>query len=200
MNQCAKYAAARRVSPPRSAPRSTPGVGLGPALGCALALAVVGPASIAGAQTGCDARREGPPVKVRHVNPESLFESDAYSSAVVVPPGPATVHISGQIPVSASYEVLGDDLRGQVGVALDNLCEALAAAGVSADDVIRLNVQYVYETPRDPFVISEELKAFFAREDMPATTMAGVSHLIVDGIRVQVDAVAVGAMRPKVSN
>jgi enamine deaminase RidA (YjgF/YER057c/UK114 family) len=129
--------------------------------------------------------------KVRYVNAEELFDTAAYSAAAIVPGGSKLVLISGQIPIGRTFELLGEDLFQQTQGALRNLCHAMRAAGVSGDDIVRLRVSYVHQNPGDPFLISEQIHAFLGRERMPATTMVGVTYIIAEGIRVQVDAEAV---------
>jgi len=129
--------------------------------------------------------------KVRYVNSEALFDTGAYSAAAIVPGGSKLVLISGQIPIGPTFELVGEDLFQQTQAALRNLCHAMRAAGVSGEDIVRLRVSYVHQQPSDPFLISEQINAFLGRKQMPATTMVGVSHIIAEGIRVQVDAEAV---------
>jgi enamine deaminase RidA (YjgF/YER057c/UK114 family) len=128
---------------------------------------------------------------VRYVNPDSMFDAASYSKAVMLPPGAQLVLISGTIPVDRQYAVQGDDIKDQTKTALVNLCRVMEATGVTKRDVVKLGVTYVHRDPTDPFRIAEELTDFFGRDEMPATTMAGVSFIVADKIRVQVEATAV---------
>jgi enamine deaminase RidA (YjgF/YER057c/UK114 family) len=135
------------------------------------------------------------PDAVRYINPEGLFESDTYSKAVSVPSRGRTVFFSGEIPVDAEFNVVGrGDLRTQTKAVLKNLGIAMAAAKVGKGDVVKLSVMIVYSNPRDTFIVAEELKNFFDRENMPATTMVGVPFIVAEGISIQIEAVA--AVKP----
>ena len=68
---------------------------------------------------------------------------------------------------------------------------ALKAAGITKNDVVKINVGVVSKEARDSFIVSEELMMYFARPEMPATTMSGMPYIVADGILVQVDATAV---------
>jgi enamine deaminase RidA (YjgF/YER057c/UK114 family) len=128
---------------------------------------------------------------VKYVNPETMFETQSYSESVIVPPNAHLVLISGQIPVNLQFSVIGNDLGGQVKAALDNLCRVMQDRHISKTDIVRLGVSYVHKDAADPFTIAEQLSAFFRREEMPATTMVGVSFLITNQIRVQIEATAI---------
>lgn len=129
---------------------------------------------------------------VEYLNPDTHFDSPAFSQIAVVANRGKTFYISGQIPVDAKFELLAkDDLRGQTKAVLNNLDMALKAAGITRNDVVKINVGVVSKEARDSFIVSEELMMFFARPEMPATTMSGMPYIVADGILVQVDATAV---------
>ncbi len=129
---------------------------------------------------------------VEYLSPDTHFESEAYSQIAITRNSGKTYYISGQIPIDEEYNLLAaDDLRGQTKAVLNNLDMALSAAGISKDDVVKTNVYIVSQDSRDSFLVAEELVAYFEREELPASTMTGVPFIVVDGVLVQIDAIAV---------
>lgn len=132
-----------------------------------------------------------PPPLVKYLSPETHFDSPAFSQVAVVANRGKTYYISGQIPVDAGYELLAkDDLRAQTKAVLNNLDMALKAAGISKNDVVKINIGIVSKEARDSFIVSEELMAYFGRLEMPASTMTGMPFIVADGILIQIDAIA----------
>ncbi len=129
---------------------------------------------------------------VEYLNPDSHFESEAFSQIAVVQNRGATYYISGQIPVDNEYNILAPgDIRGQTRAVLNNLDMALTAAGISKDDVVKIGINLLSLEARDSFVVAEELVGYFEREEMPASTMTGAPFIVVDGVLIQIDAIAV---------
>jgi len=76
-------------------------------------------------------------------------------------------------------------------MALENLSKALAAAGATPADVVRLGI-YVkdYQSEQAP-LISAALRNTFGAERMPSSTWLGVSALALDGLLIEIEATAV---------
>ena len=129
-----------------------------------------------------------------HLNPTDLPNwSESFSQVVVVRTGTTrTIYVSGQVSVDADNNVVGHgDLGQQTQVALQNLSKALAAAGATLADVVRLGI-YVKNYQRDQAqVISTALRKTFVAERMPASTWLGVSSLALDELLIEIDATAV---------
>jgi 2-iminobutanoate/2-iminopropanoate deaminase len=79
-------------------------------------------------------------MKPEHVNPPTLGKNPAFSQAVVVQGPGRLVVVGGQNAVDASGKVVGSDLYTQSKQALGNVLKALAAAGASQADVVRLGI------------------------------------------------------------
>lgn len=129
-----------------------------------------------------------------HLNPSDLPNwSESFSQVVVVRTGTTrTIYLSGQVSVDASNNVVGHgDLGLQTQMALENLSKALAAAGATPADVVRLGV-YVKDYKHDQAaVIGAALRNVFVVERMPASTWLGVSSLALDGLLIEIEATAV---------
>jgi enamine deaminase RidA (YjgF/YER057c/UK114 family) len=100
--------------------------------------------------------------------------------------------LSGQVSVDAGNNVVGHgDLARQAQIALENLSKALAAAGATPGDVVRLGI-YVKDYKQDQAaVISKALRHTFVAERMPTSTWLGVSSLALDEILIEIEATAV---------
>jgi enamine deaminase RidA (YjgF/YER057c/UK114 family) len=130
----------------------------------------------------------------QHLNPDDLPNwSESFSQVVVVRTGATrTIYVSGQVSVDAGNKVVGQgDLGRQTHVALANLSKALAAAGATPADVVRLGI-YVKDYERDQArIISAALRNTFAADRMPASTWLGVSSLALDELLIEIEATAV---------
>ena len=125
----------------------------------------------------------------RHLSPDTLPPPFGYSQ-VVDAPASRVAFVSGQVPLDAAGELVGEgDFAAQVRQVFENLTAALAAADATWDDVVKLNyfVRDVGEVAslraiRDEYVNPERL---------PASTLVEVSRLFRDEVLVEIEAVAV---------
>jgi reactive intermediate/imine deaminase len=125
----------------------------------------------------------------RYLSPDTLPPPFGYSH-VVDAPASRVVYISGQVPLDAAGELVGEgDFAAQVRQVFENLTAALTAADASWDDVVKLNyfVRDVGEVAslraiRDEYVNTER---------PPASTLVEVSRLFRDEVLVEIEAVAV---------
>ena len=128
--------------------------------------------------------------KPQFLNPAGLNKPSGYTHVVVTQPG-KLVYISGQVAWNASEEIVGKgDLRAQVTQALENLKTALAAAGVTAEDLIKVNY-YVVDLKPDQVPIIREIRGrYFSTEHPPASTLVGVTALAREDFMIEIEAVA----------
>lgn len=125
-----------------------------------------------------------------HLNPAGLPANPAFSQVVVVERPDKTVYVGGQNALSADGEIVGDSLREQTSQALRNVQTALAAAGASMRDVVRLTINVV-----DGHDIREGFAAFQELDEQPDPPPT-ISVLVVSGLAnprflIEIDAVAV---------
>jgi len=129
-----------------------------------------------------------------HLNPSGLPNwSESFSQVVVVRTGATrTIYVSGQVSVDAENNVVGPgDLSRQAQKALENLSQALGAAGATPADVVRLGI-YVKDYKREQAaIISTVLRNTFVAGQMPASTWLGVSSLAIDELLIEIEATAV---------
>lgn len=126
---------------------------------------------------------------VKHINPEALHSSPAFSWAVRVPAGADTIHVGGQNGVGADGAVVGAGMAEQTQQALANLRTCLEAAGAEITDVVKWTILYV-----DGADVQEGLAAFnefWPRPAAPpAITVAQVANVGPPGALVEIEAVA----------
>jgi enamine deaminase RidA (YjgF/YER057c/UK114 family) len=131
------------------------------------------------------------PGRVEYLRPEGLPQNPAFSNVAVVSGAVRTIYVGGQDAVSASGEIVGKgDLGAQTEQILRNIQTALAAAGATPDDVMKLNILIV-----DGQSVAEGYGAFQRvwgnRPNPPLVTAAFVSALAHPDFLAEIDAIAV---------
>ena len=126
----------------------------------------------------------------KFINPPTLATPRGYTH-VVTASGGKMVFIAGQVAWDVKGEIVGKgDLRAQATQAYTNLKAALAAAGATTADVVKMNTYVVNFKSSDLPVIREVRSQFFPQEKLPASTLVGVQALAVVGLLIEVEAVA----------
>ena len=126
----------------------------------------------------------------KFINPPTLATPRGYTH-VVTAAGGKMVFIAGQVAWDVKGEIVGKgDLRAQATQAYTNLKAALAAAGATTADVAKMNTYVVNFKSTDLSVIREVRSQFFPQENLPASTLVGVQALAMDGLLIEVEAVA----------
>jgi enamine deaminase RidA (YjgF/YER057c/UK114 family) len=135
-------------------------------------------------------------MKLTHLNPEGLPAWTALFSQVVVAEGSPLrlVVTSGQIGVDAQQSLAGDGgFKAQVEKAFANLATALAAAGCSTGDVVKLTIYVVgYDTGKI-VPLRDAVDRHFGGRPLPALTLLGVQALARPEFLIEVEAFAVAA-------
>jgi enamine deaminase RidA (YjgF/YER057c/UK114 family) len=146
-------------------------------------------AQVALAQPG-QATKEQSRAQPQFLNPPELSKPNGYTHVVIIQPG-RLVYVSGQVALNAAGEVVGkDDLRAQVTQVMENLKTALAAAGASFPDVVKLNYYVVNLNPDKLSVIREVRNKYISAEHPPASTLVGVTALARQEFLIEVEVVA----------
>lgn len=121
------------------------------------------------------------------LNPDGLPKSEVYHQ-VAIGTGSRSVHVAGQISVDADgNQVAPGDLAGQVAQAYRNVGVALAAAGATFADVVRLRIYVVdWDIEKLPQVmegvsqVAEELQLVPAPVSLLAIPVGFTSHELVE--------------------
>lgn len=127
----------------------------------------------------------------RFLSPETLPPPFGYSHVVDAPAG-RHIFVSGQVPLDQAGALVGEgDMESQTTQVFENLTAALAAAGASWPDVVKLNYFVVDVTQIG--VVRSVRDRYVNTAQPPASTLIEVSGLFRDDVLIEVDAVAVRA-------
>ena len=131
--------------------------------------------------------------KVKLHNPQDLHKPFGYSHVAEVSGG-KLVYVSGQVALDAGGNLAGkDDFAAQTRQVFANLKTALAAAGATFHDVIKLNyycADSVDLTAHLP-AIREIRDAYVNTSAPPASTLVVIRRLVRPEWLIEVEAVAV---------
>jgi enamine deaminase RidA (YjgF/YER057c/UK114 family) len=130
-------------------------------------------------------------VEKKYINPDTLMTPRGFTQVVTIA-GPAKlVFISGQVAIDKEGKVVGPgDLKTQIRQAAINLKAALTAAGATAADIVKTNTYIVNYKQSDYSAMREARAELFPDGEPPASTMVGVTSLAVDGLLVEMEAIA----------
>ena len=99
-----------------------------------------------------------------------------------------TIYVSGQVPLDAEFNLVGDDIASQTEQVLRNIEQVLALAGASLDDVVKTLV-ILTDIQRD-FAGMNEVYAEFFSEPYPARSTLG-GDLVVESWLVEIEVIAI---------
>ncbi len=126
--------------------------------------------------------------RLRFENPSTIAPPIGYSHVAIVPSGPL-VFVAGQVALDARGNVVGPgDYRAQAEQVFRNLGSALAAAGATFADVVKLTY-YLLDVSHLP-EIREVRNRFVNVENPPTSTAVQVSRLFRPEFLIEIDAVA----------
>jgi reactive intermediate/imine deaminase len=131
--------------------------------------------------------------QVKRVNPPDLTKPTGYTHIVEVN-GPArTIYISGQIAYDKAGKVVGEgDMKAQAEQVFKNLQTALAAAGATFSDVVKMNS---YITDMSKVQAVRDVRTRYFGETTPASTFVEVKGLVRPELLLEIEVVAVVAAR-----
>ncbi len=124
------------------------------------------------------------------VNPWDWSLKLGYNQAELIEGASRQLNCAGQTAVDGAGNPLHpDDMRGQIGLALDNLEAVLAKAGMGLGDVVKLTV---YATDIDDALKNFDLLGmrFGPVGCAPPMTLVGVTRLAIPTLMFEIDAMA----------
>lgn len=126
-------------------------------------------------------------------NPPALGPTKGWSHAVSHTGG-RTIYVSGQGPSNERGEVVGKgDIKAQAQQTFENLKTALAAAGATFSDVVKMGI-YVVGLKSEYVPAIREVRAQFVNmASPPASTLVGVTALVGLDWLIEIEAIAVVA-------
>jgi reactive intermediate/imine deaminase len=109
-----------------------------------------------------------------------------YTDAVVAG---KTIYVSGCGASDENGKLVGrGDITAQTRKTLDNMKIALAAAGGTLDDVVKVTVYLADVNDRQK--VNEVRKEYF-KDNKPASTLIEISKFALDGMLIEIEAIAV---------
>ena len=124
------------------------------------------------------------------LNPAGMPVLPGFSQVVTATEG-KIVFISGQVAFNENNELVGkDDLRAQAVQTFENVKKALAAVGGTFEDVLKTNI-YIVDYKTDMIGLIREVRSQYLPQDKPpASTLIGVQALALEGLLIEVEAIA----------
>jgi reactive intermediate/imine deaminase len=127
----------------------------------------------------------------RFLTPATLSRPFGYSHVVEAPAG-TFVYISGQVPLDAEGQLVGEgDFEAQTRQVFENLTRALEAADASWSDVVKLD--YFLRDVGQIAAVRTIRDEYIDTEHPPASTLVEVSALFRPDVLVEIQAVAIKA-------
>jgi enamine deaminase RidA (YjgF/YER057c/UK114 family) len=99
------------------------------------------------------------------------------------------IFIAGQLGLDMENRLVGDDFRSQADKAMENLKLALADAGATVKDVVKIN-NYLVDMSHIP-IFREVRDKHFNMSAPPASTTVAISQLARPGALFEIEAIAV---------
>ena len=128
---------------------------------------------------------------VRFSNPKTLAKPPGYSYVVEATGPNRLIFIAGQLGLDMENKLVGEpgDFRAQATKAIDNLKLALADAGASIKDVVKIN-NYLVDMSHIG-IFREVRDQNFNMTAPPASTTVAISQLARPGALFEIEAIAV---------
>jgi enamine deaminase RidA (YjgF/YER057c/UK114 family) len=127
-----------------------------------------------------------------HIQPPGLFPGAKLGfTQVVTASASRLIWVAGQTACDQrGRPVGGNDIGAQAEAALDNLRQALEAAGAGPADVTMLKVYIVGLSRESAAQIGQRVARFFAGVEPPVSTWVGVTALMHPDFLIEIEAVA----------
>ncbi len=136
----------------------------------------------------------GAVMQIERVNPDGLFKLDAFTQVVTAEGVGKIVHIAGQGAFDADFQLVGPgDLHAQTVQAFRNLRAAVQAVGGDVENIVSSNMYIVEISAKKVEIFSAAMAEALDGKPFPpnASTMLGVQGLAMDGMLIEISAVAV---------
>src|SRR5262249_9547075 len=101
------------------------------------------------------------------------------------------IFLAGQVGFDKNGKVVSNDLQAQAKQAFENIKTALAAAGATFDDVVKINWYIKQYKPEMRPMLRELRAAYTNKEHPPASKLIGVTSLADEDILLEVEVIAI---------
>lgn len=133
-------------------------------------------------------------MEIERVNPDGLFKLDAFTQIVTAQSAGKVAYIAGQGAFDADFQLVGPgDLHAQTVQAFRNLRTSVESVGGQVDQIVSTTMYIVEITPEKVDVFGRAMAEALDGRPFPpnASSMIGVQGLAVEGMLVEISAVAV---------
>ena len=125
---------------------------------------------------------------VEYLNPSTLSTPTGYTHVVQVHRG-RTVYIAGQVAFDKSGNLIGKgDFAAQTTQVFENLKLALAAAGATFDNLVKVTT---FVTDLSQIQVLREIRAKYYGKNAPASTLVQITQLANPAFMIEIEAIAV---------
>ena len=126
------------------------------------------------------------------INPPDLWQSSgrSYSHVVKISNPSAIIFVAGLAGVGNDLAVVSDDIEDQTRATFELLAKELDAAGASLGDVADMTV-YLKDIKNHAWPVRNVRTEFWDADDLPVSTMIEVREFAIEGMLVEIDAIAV---------
>ncbi len=133
---------------------------------------------------------------IERKNPKTLYDSSQYgfTQTVNVPTDDEYIFISGQLGAKKEEHKFSTDFRTQVKNMLQNVIHALEANNVTTNEVVKITVLIKDHSEKRLGIFTEELLKTWGKK-YPASTLIPVPKLALEGMLIEVDAIAYKAKK-----
>jgi enamine deaminase RidA (YjgF/YER057c/UK114 family) len=133
---------------------------------------------------------------IRRTNPSAIAAPTGYTHVVEVASDARTVYVAGQVAFDERRQVVGvGDMAAQVEQVYRNLKTALAAAGASFADVVKMTT-FVTDMSLAPAARAARARHF--GDILPASTLVEVTSLAHPELMIEIEVIA-AVSRPRES-
>jgi reactive intermediate/imine deaminase len=127
---------------------------------------------------------------VQYLNPSTLSTPTGYTHVVEVARG-KSIYISGQVSLDKSGSVVGKgDFSAQTIQVFENLKAALAAAGATFDNLVKVTT---FVTDMSQIAALRSIRAKYYGKNAPASTLVQIGKLAHEDFMIEIEAIAVVA-------
>ena len=123
---------------------------------------------------------------------ERIFPTGRGFSQVAIASGQRHLFLAGQCAVDETGAIVGEgNLAAQTEQIFKNIDRCLQAAGATFDDLVRMTVYVVDYDPSKRDVMQTVRDRYIDPAGGPASTLIGVSRLVVDAFLVEIEVQAI---------
>lgn len=133
-------------------------------------------------------------MEIERINPDALFELDAFTQIVTAQGANKVAFIAGQGAFDATFKLVGEgDLHAQTVQAFQNLKAAVESIGGTVDQIVSTTMYVVEMNPEKVATFGRAMAEALDGQPFPpnASSMIGVQGLAAEGMLVEISGVAV---------